>query len=253
MGQQIESALLQSIHRILLVLVSFLPGVIAFLLALLIFSLIGVAAAALLRALLTAVKFDERMSSRNVLGSPSGISDWSPANSPTLLVSRIALWLCVLCGIAVGISAFTASYAVDARFSSTVLLPYFTHITGAILLLLVGGIIARFLARSVLIGAVNAQMQYARFLSLGIKWLVLVLAAAMALDHLQIGGAIVELAFGILFGGIVLTLSIAIGLGSRDLVTRSIEKTMDKPPATPTPISPISDADNPPRPKLRHF
>jgi hypothetical protein len=253
MGQQIESALLQSIHRIVLVLVSFLPGVIAFLLALLIFSLIGVAAAALLRRLLIAVKFDERMASRSVLGSPSGISDWSPANSPTLLVSRIAFWLCVLCGIAVGISAFTASYAVDAHFSSTVLLPYFTHITGAILLLLVGSLIARFLARSVLIGAVNAQMQYARFLSLGIKWLVLVLAAAMALDHLQIGGAIVELAFGILFGGIVLTLSIAIGLGSRDLVSRSIEKTMDKPPVAPTPISPISDADNPPRPKLRHF
>jgi hypothetical protein len=253
MGQQIESALLQSIHRIVLVLVSFLPGVIAFLLALLIFSLIGLAAAALLRRLLIAVKFDERMASRNLLGSPSGISDWSPANSPTLLVSRIALWLCVLCGIAVGISAFTASYAIDSHFSSTILLPYFTHITGAILLLLVGGIIARFLARSVLIGAVNAQMQYARFLSLGIKWLVLVLAAAMALDHLQIGGAIVELAFGILFGGIVLTLSIAIGLGSRDLVSRSIEKTMDKPPVVPTPISPISDMDNPPRPKLRHF
>ena len=33
-----------------------------------------------------------------------------------------------------------------------------------------------------------------------------------------IGGAIVELAFGILFGGIVLTLALAIGLGSRDLV-----------------------------------
>lgn len=254
MGQQIESALLQSIHRILLVLVSFLPGVIAFLLALLVFALIGMAAAALLRALLTAVRFDERMASRHVLGSPAGISDWSPSNSPALLVSRIAFWLCVLCGIAVGLSAFTASYAIDSHFSSTVLLPYFTHITGAILLLLAGSILARFLARSVLIGAVNAQMQYARFLSLGVKWLVLVLAAAMALDHLQIGGAIVELAFGILFGGIVLTLSIAIGLGSRDLVSRSIERTMDKPPtSTPAPVSPITDAENPPRPKLRHF
>ncbi len=57
-----------------------------------------------------------------------------------------------------------------------------------------------------LIGAVNNQLQYARFLSMGVKWLVLVLTAAMVLDHLQIGGNIVELAFGILFGGIVLTL-----------------------------------------------
>jgi uncharacterized protein YebE (UPF0316 family) len=70
---------------------------------------------------------------------------------------------------------------------------------------------------------VNAQLQYARVLSLGVKWLVLVLTAAMVLDHLQVGENIVELAFGILFGGIVLTLALAVGLGSRDLVSRSLE------------------------------
>jgi hypothetical protein len=41
---------------------------------------------------------------------------------------------------------------------------------------------------------------------------------------LQIGEKIVDLAFGILFGGIVLSLSLAVGLGSRDLVSRSIER-----------------------------
>jgi hypothetical protein len=46
----------------------------------------------------------------------------------------------------------------------------------------------------------------------------------MALDHLQIGERIVDLAFGILFGGIVLSLSLSVGLGSRDLVSRSIER-----------------------------
>jgi hypothetical protein len=56
-----------------------------------------------------------------------------------------------------------------------------------------------------------------------VKWLVLVLTAAMVLDHLEVGGNIVELAFGILFGGIVLTLALAVGLGSRDLVSRSLE------------------------------
>jgi hypothetical protein len=80
----------------------------------------------------------------------------------------------------------------------------------------------------VLIGAVNHNVQYARFLSLGVKWLVLVLAAAMALQHLQIGGRIVDLAFGILFGGIVLTLALAIGLGSKDLVSRSLERQAEK-------------------------
>jgi hypothetical protein len=251
MGQQITLALRQSIHRIVLVLVSFLPGVLAFLLALVVFTLIGWAISVLLRRLLTALRFDERLASRETPNSPAVLADWSPSSSPTLLASRVAFWICVLAGIAVGISAFDASYSAGSQYS-IFLLPYVAHITGAILILLAGGILARFLARSVLIGAVNAQLHYARFLSLGIKWLVYVLAAAMALDHLRIGGSVVELAFGILFGGIVLTLSLAIGLGSRDLVTRSIAKTMEiPPPITPTELVPRSDPD--PRPKLRHF
>jgi hypothetical protein len=254
MGQQIESALRQSIHRIVLVLASFLPGILAFLLAVIVFALIGWALSALLRRLLTVLRFDERLSAREAPGSPSVIADWSLSNSPTQLAARVAFWLCVLAGVAIGISAFDASYAVDSRYT-IFLLPYVAHLTGAILILLAGTLLARFLARTVLIGAVNAQLQYARFLSLGIKWLVLVLTAAMALDHLHIGGGVVELAFGILFGGIVLTLSLAIGLGSRDLVSRSIEKSLDKNPDKPIPteVTPLSESDTTPRPRLRHF
>ena len=254
LAQQIGSALRQSMHRIVLVLVSFLPGILAFLAALLIFTLIGWGLSALVLRLLTALRFDDRLAARDAGGSPAMIADWSRSNSPTVLAARATFWLFVLAGIALGISAFDASYAVDSRYSIFLLFPYVAHLTGAVLILLTGSLLARFLARTVLIGAVNAQLQYARFLSHGVKWLVLVFTAAMALDHLQIGGGVVELAFGILFGGIVLTLSLAIGLGSRDLVSRSIEKTMDRPFAPrPTEVPPLTDDENPPRPKLRHF
>ena len=251
MALQIESALRQSIHRIVLVLASFLPGIIAFLSAVVVFGLLGWGLSALVRRLLISVRFDERLASREAPGSSGIITEWSPSNSPTVLAQRTTFWLFVLAGIAIGISAFDASYAVDSRYS-IFLLPYVAHVTGAILILLAGTLIARFLARSVLIGAVNAQLQYARFLGLGIKWLVLVLTAAMVLDHLQIGGTVVELAFGILFGGIVLTLSLAVGLGSRDLVSRSIEKSMEKPVSPrPTEVPTRPDTETPPR--LRHF
>ena len=250
MGQQIALALRQSTHRALDMLVSFLPGLVAFLVAVVILGLIGAALAALVRRVLTSLHFDERLGSR--LNSPTNLADWSPSHSPSLLASRAVLYLCLFAGVVIGISAFDASYAANSAVS-LFLLPYLTHVIGAVLLLIVGNVIARFLARTVLIGAVNSQLQYARFLALGIKWLVLVLTAAMALDHLGIGGAIVELAFGILFGGIVLTLSLAVGLGSRDLVSRSIEKSIEKPgPAAPAPVSSINEAE-PARTRLRHF
>jgi len=78
---------------------------------------------------------------------------------------------------------------------------YLPNAFAALVLLFVGNIAARFLSRSVLIGAVNMNLQYARLISVGVKWMVLVLTLAMALDHLSIGGRIVYLAFGILYGG----------------------------------------------------
>lgn len=247
MWQQIEIALNQSAHRVLFKLASFLPGLLALLLAVVVLTAVGALIGAALRRILTAVKFDERIAHRPASTVNSSIQDWAPSHSPTILIARTAFWVFVVLGVLIGISAFDASFSGNSEMSVFVL-PYLTHSVGAVILLLAGNIVARFLARSVLIGAVNARLQYARFLSLGIKWLVLVLTAAMVLDHLQIGGAIVELAFGILFGGIVLTLALAIGLGSRDIVSRSLERNapnLDVAPAEPMVEDPLET--------LRHF
>ena len=216
-----SDALHQSLYRVLSLLIAILPGILAFFVALTIFTLIGMAISALLRRGLAWVKFDD------YIARSRGKAEWTPATSPSALIARGSFWICVLLGLIIGVSAFDASYATAATLPIS-LLPYLTHSVGAIFLLIAGNLIARFLARSVLIGAVNAQLQYARFLSLGVKWLVLVLTAAMVLDHLEVGGIVAELAFGILFGGIVLTLSLAIGLGSRDLVSRSLESHVER-------------------------
>lgn len=235
-----SDALHQSLYRVLSLLIAILPGILAFFVAIGIFTLIGMGISALLRRGLAWIKADERFARTRMA------ADWTPSSSPTEIVARGSFWACVLLGLVIGVSAFDASYATSTPLPIS-LLPYLTHAVGAILLLLAGTLIARFLARSVLISAVNAQLQYARFLSLGVKWLVLVLTAAMVLDHLEIGGAIVALAFGILFGGIVLTLSLAVGLGSRDIVSRSLESHVDR--GNVTPIVP----SNPPGETFRHF
>ena len=254
MWEQVRSALSQSSHRVLVKLASFLPGLLALLVAVLLFTIIGAILAALLRRILQAVRFDERLSRTNVFAGNASIQNWSLSHSPSLLLARIVFFGCVILGFLIGISALDASYSNNSE-TSQLLLPYLTHAGGAIILLLAGNLIARFLSRSVLIGAVNARLHYARMLSEGVKWLVLTLTAAMVLDHLRIGGTVVDLAFGILFGGIVLTLALAIGLGSRELVSRSIERTAERNPDGPPAAPPGPDPGKPPIPidALRHF
>ncbi len=242
-----STALQQSVERVLSLLVVILPGVLAFFVVLGLLTLLGMLASYILRSILVKLKFDERITRHET----NSIADWSPRHSPTALVGRVAFWTCVLLGLVIGVMAFDTSVQTGTSMLTVSLLPYLTHSVGAILILFAGNLIARYLARTVLIGAVNNQLQYARFLSMGVKWLVLVLTAAMVLDHLNIGSGIVELAFGILFGGIVLTLALAVGLGSRDLVTRSLERTAEK---TEHPERvPFVGSATPPAETLRHF
>jgi Mechanosensitive ion channel, conserved TM helix len=217
MWGQVKQALAQSTARFLTRFADLLPGLAALIVALVLSIIVAFVLAVLVRRLLTSLQFEQRLSRWGF----SSMAQWSPMNSPTLLVSRSIAFLVILTGFLIGIAAF------DAQWTSMLaqsVFAYIPRIVGAVLVLLVGGIVARFLGRSVLIGAVNMNLQYARLLSVGVKWMVIVLAVAMALDHLRIAPGIVELAFGILFGGIVLSLSLAVGLGSKDLVTKSLER-----------------------------
>jgi hypothetical protein len=230
MWNQIQLALHESTTRVLTSFARLLPGFLALILAVLISALVAWFVRVLLRRFLTGVRFDERMARWGY----AGVGAWSTNGSPTGFVTRSVSWLIIFIGFLIGIAAF------DATLTSQLVLRVFEYLPkvfAALLILLVGNFVARFLARGVLISAVNLNIQYAHLLSLGIKWLVFVMAAAMALDHLGIGGTIVLLAFGILFGGIVLALSLAVGLGSKDLVSRSLERQgTPAPEKTPEPF-----------------
>jgi len=217
MWEQIGQALNQSMVRVLSQLASLLPGILALILALLVSAVVAGVLAAVLRRSLMSVEFDRRLPR---WGFPT-LAEWSPSKSPTLLVTRAIALIVMLIGFLVGVSAF------DVALTSQLvmrLFEYLPNVLAAVVVLVAGTIIARFLARSVLIGAVNMNLQYAPLLSAGVKWLVMVLSVAMALEHLAIGGGIIRMAFAILFGGIVLALALAVGLGSKELVSRSLER-----------------------------
>lgn len=224
MWDQIGQALSHSMTKMLSQLASLLPGIVALIVAVLVSALVAWVLGAILRRSLASIDFDRRVGQWGF----SSLAEWSPSNSPTLLVTRAIAWTVMLIGFLIGISAF------DVTLTSTLvirLFAYLPNVLAAVLVLAAGNIIARYLARSVLIGAVNMNLQYARLLSAGLKWLVTVLAVTMALEHLGIGGGIIQLAFGILFGGIVLALALAVGLGSKELVSRSLDREASKTPS----------------------
>jgi hypothetical protein len=217
MWQQVGQTLDESTVRVLSRLASLLPGMLALLVAVLFSALLAWLVTFVLRRFLQSIQFDKQLERWGF----TGIAEWSPEQSPALLVIRVISWCIVLLGFVLGLSAFDATLTSQLALR---LFGYLPNVVAAIAVILVGSVIARYIARAVLIESVNMNLQYARLLSVGVRWMVMVLTIAMALENLQIGSGIVHLAFGILFGGIVFALALAVGLGSKELVSRSLER-----------------------------
>src|SRR3984957_19658215 len=221
MRDQVDEVLRQTMARITTALANFLPGLLAFLMILVLTIIVAFILRAFIRRSLQRVEFDHHIERWGF----AAVNDLSPARSPTQLMAQASFLTILLMGVLIGVSAL------DSRLTSELIVElfnYLPHVVAAVLIGIVASVVSRFLARSVLISAVNMQIQSARLLSVGVKWMVIVLTVAMALDHLRIGGTVVLISFAILFGGIVLALALAAGLGSKDMVRQSWARQSDR-------------------------
>lgn len=141
--------------------------------------------------------------------------------APSTFLALTLAWFVLAVFVLLAVAALDVGAAVEVVNRAFAYIPN-VLIAGGLLLL--GSLVAGFVRRSVLIGAVNAGIPSARFLAGGAQVAVLVLFGAMALEHLGLGRQVILVSFTILFGGVVFALSLAFGLAGRDLAHDSLEK-----------------------------
>jgi hypothetical protein len=183
--------------------------------------LVGWAAAALARRLvariLRAADFDGRCA-RWGFTTMLGLRrrGWSPSE----MAGRVVFWTLFGLGLLTGIEALEMPATAGLVAGAVRLLP---NVVVAALVLLLGWLLSHFLAQAALIRVVNAQVAGAPVIAAAVRWLVLVFAGGVALTQLGIAREMVLLIFGIAFGGTVLALALAFGLGGRELAREVLE------------------------------
>lgn len=143
----------------------------------------------------------------------------SPSDFGARVVQGI-VWLFIVL-LALNATGTTMTQELVARFVA-----YLPDLITATLVLMLGSVISKFLGRSTLLAAVNAQLGGARLLAGAVRVMVMMLAVLVALEQLRIGRTVLLVAFAILFGGIVIAAAIAFGLGSRDLAREWLQSKM---------------------------
>lgn len=208
MWSDVTQAFSDGLHHVALAVARFLPGVLT--MALVLAFAIGLAFLVRLglRRSLAGLDFDRRVHQWGLAST----GEWTPRSSPTAIVAHGGFWFVLLVGFLAGIKALGTS-ATDALASGA--LQYLPDLAAGVLIFVVGIVAARFLERTALVNAVNMQIHSARLLSLGVKWLVVLFATALALQQARFGGAVLTVSFAVAFGGIVLALALAVGLGAR--------------------------------------
>ena len=192
-------------------LAHFAPRLLAALIILLAGSLLARAVRALVGYLLTFTRFE-------MLAEKSGIDAFLKQGGIELtlrdLMAGIGYWLIILLSFL--IAANSLGLMVVAELFTRVTL-YVPHVLVAILILVFGAVVARFLGGLVLAFARNIGVEGSQTMANIATYALMVFVVFVALEQLNIGMEILSSAFRIGFGAVCLALALAFGLGGRDL------------------------------------
>jgi hypothetical protein len=213
---------LSSLNQFWMQLVNFVPK----LLAVVVILFFGWITAKLVRSavkrILVLVQFDNFaeksgleafMSSGNVNVTLSGI------------ISQVIYWLVIIMFVITGANMLGLTEVAQLLHN---LASYLPRIILAILVMIFGTLLARFINRLVFAWLHSIKFDRALVVSTTVEYGIQILALFIALEQLGIGVQLINSLFVIVFGAIFLALALAFGLGGREWAAKMIEELSNK-------------------------
>ncbi len=141
--------------------------------------------------------------------------------SSTELLSRFVFWVAWVGFILLGVSVLGIVGLQEYTSRFFLFLP---RLFVALVILFLGSLAASFFSRAALLAAVNANFKSSRLLSVSIRIIISIFALSMMFEVLGVAEQTMLMAFGTVFGAVMLGLAIAFGIGGKDLAREFLEK-----------------------------
>ena len=215
---QIQEIIRDSVAAFLEGVGDFLPNILAAILILIIGWLIARVFRGAVRRGLQLIKFPTIAEKAG--GIDGFLQTGGVKQSSTDLVAVLVYWLVMLMVLLTTVNALRLEVA--SQLLNEILL-YIPNIIVAVIVLVVGLYAANFVAGLVRTAAANAGIAEAEVVAVVARYALIIFTFAIALNQLRIGEDIVANGFLILFGAACLAGTLAVGLGSREVVARYME------------------------------
>lgn len=220
MNSFIDRIIIEPFERLLERLLQFLPDIF---IAVLIFAtgiLLGLVLKSVSLRVFRAIRIDkisERSGAIEIM-QKGGIKE--PVSQ---ILARIVGWVTIISFSIISLRTLNVP-AIESILERFIL--YLPNIFVAAVILFLGYFLANFFGRAALIASVNAGFRLSGLVGRLVKLSIFLLAVTMALEQLGIGRETIIIAFAIMFGGVVFALSLAFGLGARDIAKDYLERKM---------------------------
>lgn len=216
MQDQLE-VFINSLNQFWLELISFVPKLLAVVVILIIGWVVAIAVRFTVKRLLVWMHFDK-------FAQKSGIEAFMSHASFSLtlsdIISQLIYWLVILLFVITGANTLGLS---EVAILLQQLASYLPHIIVAIVVLIFGTLLARFVNRLVFAWLYSIKFDRALAVSTSAEYGIQILALFMALEQLGIGVQLINALFIIVFGAVFLALAIAFGLGGKEWAAKVIE------------------------------
>ena len=208
---------INSLNQFWLDLVHFLPKLLAVIVILFFGWLLAKLARAAVKRTLELMQFDK-------FAQKSGLEAFMNHGNLSLslsgIISHVVYWLVILMFIITGSNMLGLN---EVSLLMQQLASYLPHIIVAILVLIFGTLLARFVNRLVFAWLYGVKFERALEISTSVEYGIQILAIFVALEQLGIGTQLINSLFIIVFGALFLALAIAFGLGGKDWAAKVIE------------------------------
>jgi hypothetical protein len=217
MREILETAIVEPFNWLTQQIGQVIPFLVTVLFILVVGAMLAYLARQITHGVLNLFKFDRLVAGT---GLSAAIQRTALFRSPSEFGARVAqgtVWVFIIL-FALSAADTEVTDRLVARFVN-----YIPDLVTAALVLFLGAALSRFVSRSALLAAVNAQWADARFIAGAVRVLLMSLTVVVALEQLQIGRTALLVSFAIVFAGIVVAGAIAFGLGGRDLARAWLE------------------------------
>jgi hypothetical protein len=216
-GSDLVNSLGRSLSDALHLIIAFVPALLGALVLLLVGWLVARVVSAIVGRLLRAARLDEALERA---GASEFLRRAGIRRRPSSLLARVLYYFVFLIFVVAAANALNIP-TVTAVVSSIVL--WLPNLFVALLVLVVGILLARFVGDLVRVAVGGAGIGGAALLATIARYAIIAFAAIIALDQVGVGTAIVQTLFTAVVGGLALGLALAFGLGGQNTARQIVD------------------------------